>query len=79
MEAMYAKMVIVATNIKGHRELLPITQLYDYNNMEQFVSLVNATQKENIEYNLEKYKLENVLEQNIKIYTEFLNSNENAK
>ena len=79
MEAMYAKMVIVATNIKGHRELLPSTQLYDYNNMEQFVSLVNATQKENIEYNLEKYKLENVLEHNIKIYTDFLNSNENAK
>ena len=77
MEAMYARLPIVATNIKGHKNLLSNSQLYDYNNMEQFVSLVKSTSKEKINYNLEKYKLENVLEENIKIYTAFLNNSKN--
>ena len=79
MEAMYARLPIVATNIKGHKDLLSNSQLYDYNNMEQFVSLVKSTSKEKMNYNLEKYKLENVLEENIKIYTSFSKLNQNAK
>ena len=47
--------------------------------MEQFVNLVSGTSKEKVSYDIEKYKLENVLNENVEIYTKFLNSDENTK
>lgn len=74
MEAMHAGLPIVASKIKGHTDLLPSESLYEYNNEKQFVYLVNNTSTDKITYDTEKYKLENVLDENIKIYTAFINS-----
>lgn len=73
MEAMHAGLPIVASDIKGHRDLLPKESLYKYNDLEGLVSLVNSINDHKKSYNLEKYKLDSVLNENMKIYTAFIN------
>ncbi len=68
MEAMHAGLPIVASDIKGNRDLLSKEVLYELNNEEQFVSLVKSTSTDKRQYSLEKYQLKKVLEENIKIY-----------
>ena len=72
MEAMSAKMPIVASNVKGQKDLLPSDCLYELNNEEQFVNLVRATTLGAREYDIEKYKIESVLSQNVKIYLDVI-------
>ena len=72
MEAMSAKMPIVASNVKGQKDLLPSDCLYELNNEEQFVNLVRATTLGVREYDIEKYELENVLSQNVGIYLDII-------
>lgn len=68
MEAMSAKMPIVASNIKGQKDLLPKDCLYTLNDEEQFISLVRKTELGKREYDLEKYKLDRVFCENVRIY-----------
>lgn len=68
MEAMSAKMPIVASDIKGQRDLLTSDQLYSLNNEEEFVALVRKTALGEREYDLEKYKIDNALPKNVSIY-----------
>ena len=68
MEAMHANMPIVASDIKGNRDLLPNECLYPFGDIEQFVDKINSTKLEKIQYNIDKYKIENVLEENMRIY-----------
>ena len=68
MEAMAAKMPIVASDIKGHRELLPSHSLYPLNDENAFVELVKITTLEPKEYDIERYRLENVLGKNVNLY-----------
>lgn len=74
MEAMHSGLPIVASDIKGHRDLLSHNCLYEYNNEEQFVQLINGVAIIKASYDLEKYKFKNVFNENMKIYTTFINS-----
>ena len=68
MEAMYCKKPIVASDIKGQRDLLSKSQLYTLGNMREYIALVRNTNVEEVLYDVEKYKLEPVLSENMKIY-----------
>ena len=73
MEAMYMKKPIVASNVKGHSDLLGQDCLYDLGDKDAFVSLVRAAlEKNTVEYDIEKYRLENVLAENMEIYRAIL-------
>ncbi len=73
MEAMYVGLPIVASNIKGNRDLLPDSCLYTLNNEEEFINCILKTSYDRVSYEIDKYKLENVLDENMKIYTGFIN------
>ena len=73
MEAMYVGIPIVASDIKGNNDLLPKENLYELGNYEEFVKKVQNTKTTKINYDIEKYKIENVLEENVKIYLSFIN------
>lgn len=68
MEAMYLKKPIVASNIKGQRELLPQKMLYSPNNMEEYITLLKNTNIGMVEYDVQGYRLENVLPENMELY-----------
>ena len=68
MEAMYVGLPIVASDIKGQRDLLPSQCLYDFENMEQFVNKVRKIQFESFNYSIDKYRLENVINENMRFY-----------
>lgn len=73
MEAMYMKKPIVASNIKGHVDLLKEENLFEPNNMDSFVTLVKkALNEKEASYDIEKYSLENVLSENMEIYRTFI-------
>ncbi|MBQ7225103.1 MAG: glycosyltransferase [Clostridia bacterium] len=68
MEAMYLKKPIVASNIKGHCDLLEGGQLFPPNNMEEYVRLVKNTTIGERAYDIERYRLQSTLEENMSIY-----------
>ena len=69
MEAMYMKKPIVASRVKGHADLLPSRQLFTLGNMEEYVSLVkNNLHIKEVEHDIERYRLENALADNMEIY-----------
>ncbi len=68
IEAMSAKMPIVASDIKGQRDLLPKEQLYSLNDMEAFVKLVKSTPLDVVDYDIKKYKFETVFNKNVDLY-----------
>lgn len=70
MEAMHAGLPIVASDIKGNSDLLPDECLYKLNDEEAYVNAIAKARKQ--EFSLDRYKLERVLEENMKIYTEFM-------
>ncbi len=71
MEAMAQGLPIVASSIKGHVDLLPSESLYECDSIESFVKTVgNAIPRE---YDIQKYTLESVLPDNMKIYLSSFN------
>ena len=72
MEAMHQSLPIVASNIKGNRDLLSSENLYQLNNIDEFVSKIKSANLSRREYNIEKYRIENVLSENMKIYLSFI-------
>ncbi len=68
MEAMYLKKPIAASNIKGHSDLLPKDCLYTLDSMEEYISLLKNTDICRVDYDIEKYKLENAYSENMEMY-----------
>lgn len=66
LEAMYSGLPVIATNIKGQCDILPIECLYSVNDMDSFLSLINK--KVVAEYQIERYALSSVLSKNMEIY-----------
>ena len=73
IEAMYLGLPIVASNIKGHRDLLPQECLFDFNNIYDFRKAVNGVRNIAPSYNIEKYSLDSVLSENMSIYLSHFN------
>lgn len=68
MEAMYCQKPIVASDIKGQRDLLSKEQLFAPDSMEEYVALVRNTNISRVAYDVEKYKVEEVLPENMSVY-----------
>lgn len=68
MEAMYSKKPIVASDIKGQRDLLSPSQLYPPGDEDAYVSLVRKTDVLPVEYDTERYSLDSILSENVEIY-----------
>ncbi len=68
MEAMYARLPIVASDVKGNRDLLKDGLLYRYNNEDEYVDKVRSISVSRVDYDMEKYSLENVVPKNIEMY-----------
>ena len=67
LEAMEAGLPIVATNIKGQADVLTSECLYEPDDMDSFVALVNS--KKNESYDLLKYTLSVALYKNLDVYS----------
>lgn len=72
MEAMYLKKPIVASNIKGHCDLLSNGSLYSLDNLEEYIELLKSTKIQSIDYDMAKYSLENAYSENMGIYLSML-------
>ncbi len=68
IEAIYAGLPVVATNIKGQSDILPPECLYEAGDEERFVQLVNLAQGQKVDW--EKYSISTVLDANMQIYRE---------
>lgn len=69
MEAMYMKKPIVASDVKGHCDLLDKDSLYPLGDIDKFVSLVKkALGKKTVEYDIEKYGFDRVFYENMALY-----------
>ena len=68
LEAMEAGLPIVASDIKGHRDLLPKDCLYELNNQDEFVKKIEKAFENKVKYDVEKYRLKNALKNNMEIY-----------
>lgn len=66
LEALKAKLPIVATRVKGQSDLLPDECLYEINDIDAFVSLVKSAKPMTVD--VKKYETEIVLEKNMEIY-----------
>ncbi len=73
IEAMYLGLPIVASDIKGHRDLLPKECLFDFNNIYEFKEAIKEACKGAPSYEVEKYSLSSVLQSNIDIYLSHFN------
>ncbi|MBQ8163696.1 MAG: glycosyltransferase [Clostridia bacterium] len=78
MEAMYARLPIVASDVKGNRDLLNQKNLYTYNDEEEYVDLVRSTPTVRVNYDMEKYTLEKVVPANTKMYLSLINKKRRA-
>ena len=73
MEAMRMGKRIIASDIKGHCDLLPSEQLYQLGDMDGYVALVEKfLDGKGAEYDTEKYSLGAVLDKNVALYLSFL-------
>ncbi len=66
LEAIKAGLPIVASDVKGQRDLLPSECLYELNDIDGLISLIKSPPQ--IRPDIEKYMKENVLENNIQLY-----------
>lgn len=74
MEAMYASLPIVASNVKGNADLLSEKSLYPYNDADEFVNKVKSTPLGIVKYDMEKYDIKTVLQENIELYVSLINN-----
>ena len=72
IEAMAMHLPIVASDVKGQNDLLTSAELYSLNDLDAFVERVKNTELGARKYDIEKYKLENALEKNMRLYIEAL-------
>jgi len=66
IEAMFCSKPIIATNIRGHKDLIKKEQLVDLNNIEELTNKMKeyvSANKQVQNYDIEKYKIENVLKE----------------
>ena len=67
LEAMKAGLPIVASKIKGQEDILPEECLYELGNEEDYIKCLESITQPS--YNIEKYKLDRVLDKNMEIYS----------
>ena len=77
IEAMFSSLPIVASDIKGHRDLLPKECLFDFNNIYSFKEAIALSKSQESNYSIEKYSLDKVLKENISIYLSHFNNETN--
>ena len=71
LEAMHMDLPILASNVKGHLDLLPEDQLFEPDSYDDFKNkLLALSYGCNYSYDISRYKKENVFLQNLKIYKE---------
>ena len=76
MEAMRMGKPIIASNIKGHSDLLPSEQLYPLGDAEKYVELVRSMLDiEHVEYETQRFSLDSVLEKNVAMYLSYQSGN----
>lgn len=68
LEAMGAHLPIVASDIKGQRDLLDAKFLYPLDDEDAFVELINGIAVKRTEYNVDRYTKKAVLDKNVEIY-----------
>ena len=68
LEAMYLDKPIVASNIKGHSDLLDSSLLFTADNTSEFVEKISNSSITERKYDCEKYSLNMVLDRNMSIY-----------
>lgn len=68
LEAMSVGLPIVASNIKGQRDLLSDEMLYPLNNEDAFVHKIETLGLQRRAYNLQKYTREVVIPKNVDLY-----------
>ena len=68
LEAMYLDKPIVASNIKGHSDLLDSSLLFTADNTSEFVEKISNSSTTERKYDCEKYSLNMVLDRNMSIY-----------
>ena len=72
IEAMATKIPVLASDIKGQNDLLPGDCLYELNNMDAFVEAIKSISLAPRSYDIEKYKVENVLSENVRLYLDLI-------
>lgn len=72
LEAMSVKMPIIASNIKGHSDLLPNESLFELNDIKALASKIKGARLERVDYDISPYTHETAFSQNIKLYKELL-------
>ncbi|MBQ8145400.1 MAG: glycosyltransferase [Clostridia bacterium] len=76
MEAMHLKKPIVASNIKGHSDLLSKSSLYTLNNVKEYIGVLTNTDICRVDYGTDKYSLESAYSENMEIYLSRLSKNQ---
>ena len=71
LEAMYMNLPILASDIKGHRDLLDDSSLFELENEKEFISKIQALSIDKREYETEKYSFDAVFPKNIEVYFNF--------
>lgn len=66
LEALKSELPIVASHVKGQSDLLPSECLYEMNDIDTFVSLVENAKPMSVD--ISKYEIQNVLNENMEIY-----------
>ena len=72
LEAMYFNIPIVASDIKGQRDILPKECLFELGDINKFVSLVKNYKNKEFKYNCNEYSFDNVFSKNMKIYNHLI-------
>lgn len=73
LEAMSVGLPIVASDIKGHSDLLFENCLFELDNVKDFVDKVREKSLKKTEYNIAPYLFENAFFKNMRIYTDLMN------
>jgi hypothetical protein len=77
---MRAKLPIVASDIKGVRDLVYGTgKLYQYGDEDEYIKFVKTITIGKTEYDTDKYSIENVLKSNMEIYMSHFGEKEKQK
>ncbi|MBQ7353352.1 MAG: glycosyltransferase [Clostridia bacterium] len=72
LEAMSVKMPILASNIKGHSDLLPKKSLFELNDIRALASKIKGVKLERADYDISSYTHEIAFSQNMELYKELL-------
>lgn len=79
LEAMHQGATIVASNVKGHRDLLPPEMLFTSGSENELVQLLSTVSVEKRQYDVSKYSFESAFYDNMNKYMAFADEREMVK